>query len=203
MWGNETGKVSSAVGGNSGQLLPGNGDLVAIKNGTGGYIGGVRGNDKLRIVPHCQGWEHFFFELVDNSRFALRQKESNHYLGGVSNNNEQLFLANQRQECEIFTYSLLPNGMVNILNSKMNKISRRGDWLYLSDQNTLAESWNFEMIQKNSNPTSSTGATNMAVNSSVNSTGSTNANGLIPPPGTVVCIESRTGGFIGRVKGKG
>lgn len=197
--GNETFKVSSAVGMGGFQLLPGNGDLVAIKNGAGGYIGGVKGNDKLLIVPHCQGWEHFFFETVDNGgRFALRQKESNHYLGGSDNVGQQPFLSNVRETNEIFTYSLLPNGMVTILNARNNRLGRDNNRATWSNQNTLSESWTFEMIQK-SNNTSSTGVN---INTNTTNTTSTATFGLIPAPGSVVAIQHVNGGFIGKVKGK-
>ena len=182
-----------SVAGGPGQLLPTNGDLVALKNGNGGYVGGVKNNDKLLIVPHCQGWEHFYFETVDNAHFALKQKESGHYIGGNANHGEQPFLANNRQAFEILTYSILPNGMVTIINSKNNKLSKNGGNAQWSNATTLSESWNFEMIQKG-NGTSSTGIINT-------NTGGINTSTL-PAPGTVIGIESRLGGFIGKVREK-
>jgi hypothetical protein len=183
-----------SVAGGPGQLLPTNGDLVALKNGNGGYVGGVKNNDKLLIVPHCQGWEHFYFETVDNAHFALKQKESGHYIGGTAEHGEQPFLANNRQGYEILSYSILPNGMVTIVNTKNNKLSKNGGKVQWSNATTLSESWNFEMIQKG-NGTSSTGIHTGGINT-------TNTSSTLPLPGTIVGIENRTGGFIGKVREK-
>lgn len=188
------------------QALPENGDLVALRNGAGGYIGGVSRKDKLQIVNHCKEWEHLYFETVDNGgRFALRQKVSNHYIGGSENVGNQLFLSPSRNMSEIFTYNLLPNGMVaiiNVRNSRLGKNNTRAIW---SNENTLSESWSFEMIQK-SNNTSSGGVSNASytgfnMNSGFINPMSTATLGLIPPPGSVVAIQSTNGSFIGKFRG--
>jgi hypothetical protein len=53
----------------------------------------------LVIVETRKEWESFIFEVV-NDKFALKQKVSGHYVGGVNGNGEYLYLVDRRQESE-------------------------------------------------------------------------------------------------------
>jgi hypothetical protein len=92
-----TSTTSSGMGSN---FLPQNGDLIALNHANGGYLGGYHNkNDKLVIVETRKEWESFIFEVV-NDKFALKQKVSGHYVGGVNGNGEYLYLVDRRQESE-------------------------------------------------------------------------------------------------------
>lgn len=145
-------------------VLPGNGDLVAIKNGYGGYIGGERNLVGLRVVTACQSLENFFFEVIDEKRFALRQKESGFYVGGDAQMNggeiiigEPIKLINSRRESENFNFQIMSNGMIAISNSKGATFSKKGEFLVWNKGVTMAEAWTFEIIRSANPPVSANG----------------------------------------------
>jgi hypothetical protein len=79
------------------QFLPSNGDLIYIRNGNGGYIGGAKGNEQLKLVPIGKQYEQFIFEMIDSTRFVLKQKESGNYLGGGGGEGESPHLITNRR----------------------------------------------------------------------------------------------------------
>lgn len=129
--------------------MPRHGDLVYLRNGQGGFVGAVAGTDKLKTVPISEALGQFILQAIDAKRIALRHQVSGKYLGGSSKAGESPFLVGSCQQCEYLTTSVLPNGMVMLINHNNCRLSKDdGDKLVWSNNNRLSESWNFDIIQK-------------------------------------------------------
>lgn len=182
---------AGTTGGNN-SYYPKDGDIVAIESAEGGFIGGVKGaKTHPHIVDASKDWENFIFEATGD-KFALKQKVSNFFIGGTQNAGDQPFLSEKKDAWEIFQYNVLPNGLINIVNSKGSKLSRDDKKVQWADKNTIAESWKFKLIQANP-----------AHNTSVATSTGVVATAAAPPNGTVVALQNAAGGFVGGFKNEG
>lgn len=195
--GNFINNMASSITTANNSYLPANGDFVAIRNGSGGFLGGVRDREAgLMVVDVKKEWEIFQFE-THNDKFSLKQKISNNYIGGAGHTKNQAKLMQNRNSGELFSYNILPNGLINIVNNDGNRLSRDARRAIYDNANTINETWAFELVEKSaSNNTSST----IPVHSPMSHTSS--AGYGMPPPGAFFHLENLTGGNVGKVRGE-
>lgn len=195
--GNFMANMASSVTNANQSYLPANGDFVAIRNGSGGFLGGVRDREAgLMVVDVKKEWEIFQFETHGN-KFALRQKISNNYVGGSGQTKQQSKLMQNRYEGELFSYNILPNGLLNIVNNDGNKLSRDARRAIYDNANTINETWAFELAEKAVSSSSSTSSTVQ------NPTSHTTSAGYgMPPAGAFFHLENLTGGNAGKIRGQ-